>query len=55
MVIATQIKRLNAVKTARAASLSALKCLSFSLTARSYDFIAARGRGGGLAIWVKEI
>ena len=37
MVIATQIKRFNAVKTARAASLSALKCLSFSLTARSYE------------------
>ncbi|MEA5617260.1 type II toxin-antitoxin system RelE/ParE family toxin [Cronbergia sp. UHCC 0137] len=36
----TQIKRFNAVKTARVDSLSALKCLSFPLTARSYDIVS---------------
>jgi len=36
-VLATQIERFNAVKTARVASLSGLKPLSFPLTASFYD------------------
>ncbi|MDD1441931.1 hypothetical protein MEO93_16520, partial [Dolichospermum sp. ST_sed3] len=36
-VLATQIERFNAFITARVASLSGLKPLSFPLTARFYD------------------
>ncbi|MDD1416094.1 hypothetical protein MEN41_16130, partial [Dolichospermum sp. ST_con] len=50
-------KRLNAVKTARVASLSGLKTLSFPHTARSYETLCLLDittRRTGITYWSKN-